>query len=535
MHVWKLFERESGDPMFDQGWKSHGPHRQSERNNPMMNEHGKSDSVIVAKKSANKNGLADSTLAEQMEPSALTEGNKRQGNTCQTQGWESVQNSLRLVHQKAKENKKTRFTALMHHICNIETLRFAFSKIKRDAAPGVDQQTWAAYRDELEGNLQNLSDRLKRSAYRAKTVRRVYIPKPNGKQRPLGVTALEDKIVQRATVEVLNAIYEADFVGFSYGFRPKRSQHKALDALYAGILTRKVNWVLDADIRDFFSSISHEWLVKFIEHRIADKRVVRLIQKWLAAGVLEDGQVTYETEGAPQGGSASPLMSNVYLHYVYDLWVQQWRQRQAHGDVIVVRYADDTIVGFEHKSDAEQFLHDLKERFTKFGMELHPEKTRLIEFGRFAARDRERRATGKPETFTFLGLTHISGQTRDKKFTVQRKTIKKRLRAKVKEVKLELIKRRHEPIREVGKWLKQVLTGHYQYYGVVGNYQSMDIFRRRICRLWQMTLSRRSQKGGITWERMNTIVSRWLPKPRICHPHPMEHFGVRTRGKSPVR
>jgi len=350
------------------------------------------------------------------------------------------------------------------------------------------------------------------------------------------VTTLEDKIVQRATVEVLNAIYEADFVGFSYGFRPKRSQHNALDALYVGILTRKVNWVLDADIRDFFTSISHEWLIRFIEHRIADKRVVRLLQKWLNAGVLEDGKVSYQSEGTPQGGSASPLMSNVYLHYVYDLWVQQWRQRQAHGDVIVVRYADDTIVGFEHKSDAEQFLCDLKERFRKFGMELHPEKTRLIEFGRFAARDRERRGTGKPETFMFLGFTHISGKTRDKKFTVQRKTIKKRLRMKVQQIKTELTIRMHEPIRDVGKWLTSVLTGHYQYYGVIGNYGALDNFRRQICSHWCKTLSRRSQKGDITWERMDAIASRWLPKPRIYHDqHPMKTFGVRTQGRSPVR
>ena len=332
-HVWKFFERESGEPMFDQGKKSQGPHWESERNNPMMNGHGQSDNVIVAKKFANNSGLINSTLAEQMEPSTLTEGNKRRGNTCQTQGWESVQNSLRLVHQKAKEDKKIRFTALMHHIYNIDTLRQAYCKIKRYAAPGVDNERWDDYGEELEGNLQDLSDRLKRGAYRAKPVRRAYIPKPDGRKRPLGITTLEDKIVQRATVEVLNAIYEADFVGFSYGFRPRRSQHKALDALYAGVLTRKVNWVLDADIRDYFSSISHEWLVKFIEHRIADKRVVRLIQKWIGAGVLEDGQVTYESEGAPQGGSASPLMSNVYLHYVYDLWVQQWRQRQAHRNV----------------------------------------------------------------------------------------------------------------------------------------------------------------------------------------------------------
>lgn len=308
----------------------------------MMNGHGQSDNVIIAKKSANNNGLTNSTLAEWMEPSTLTERNETQQNTDQTQGWASVQSKLRLVHQRAKEDKKIKFTALMHHIYNVDTLAYAYSRIKRDAAAGVDKETWESYGEELLRNLNDLSERLKRGAYRAKPVRRVYIPKPDGRQRPLGVTTLEDKIVQRATVEVLNAVYEADFVGFSYGFRPGRSQHKALDALYAGILTRKVNWVLDADIRDYFSSINHEWLVKFVEHRIADKRVVRLIRKWLAAGVMEDGKVTYSEEGAPQGGSASPQLSNVYLHYVFDLWIQQWRKKQARGEVIAVRFADDS-------------------------------------------------------------------------------------------------------------------------------------------------------------------------------------------------
>ncbi len=346
-----------------------------------MNEHGKSDNVIVAKKSANNNGLANSTFAEQMEPSTSTKGNEGKQNTLQTQGWESVQSKLQLVHQRAKEDKARRFSALLHHIYNIDALKAAYFKIKKDAASGVDKETWKSYGENLEQNIQSLSERLKRGAYRAKPVRRVYIPKPNGQQRPLGVTALEDKVVQRATVTVLNAVYEADFIGFSYGFRPGRSQHKALDALNVGIETKKVNWVLDADIAEFYGSINHEWLVKFIEHRIADKRVVRLIQKWLTVGVLEDGEVTYDEAGAPQGASASPLLSNVYLHYVYDLWVQQWRQKQARGEVIVVRFADDTVVGFQHKADAERFLKELKERLQKFGLGLHPEKTRLIELG----------------------------------------------------------------------------------------------------------------------------------------------------------
>lgn len=491
-----------------------------------MNGHGQSDDKMVPKKSPNKGG--QKLLAEVMEGSASAERNETQQNTHQTQGWISVQSKLWLVHQRAKEDKKVKFTALMHHIYNVDTLAYAYSRIKRDATAGVDGETWRSYGEELLRNLSDLSERLKRGAYRAKPVRRAYIPKPDGQQRPLGVTALEDKIVQRATVEVLNAVYEADFIGFSYGFRPGRSQHKALDALYAGISTKKVNWVLDADIHDYFSSISHEWLVKFVEHRIADKRVVRLIKKWLNAGVLEDGKITYNEEGAPQGGSASPLMSNVYLHYVFDQWVQQWRKKQARGEVIAVRYGDDTIVGFQHKSDAQRFLQELKERFQKFGLELHPDKTRLIEFGRYAAERREKRGEGKPETFTFLGFTHICGQTKEGKFTVKRHTIKKRMHAKVKAIKAELIKRMHAPIQEVGNWLKSVVTGHYQYYGVIGNYQAIKDFRYLVYWHWQRQLTRRSQKGYVTWERMNRIIDRWLPRPRIYHRNPLMRVGVNT-------
>jgi len=499
----------------------------------MMNEHGQSDDKVVPKKSANKD--RQNLPAERMEGSESTERNETQRNTYQTQGWVSVQSKLRLVHQGAKEDKKVKFTALMHHIYNVDTLAYAYSQIKRDAAAGVDGETWRSYGEELLRNLDDLSGRLKRGAYRAKPVRRAYIPKSDGQQRPLGVTALEDKIVQRATVEVLNAVYEADFIGFSYGFRPGRNQHKALDALDAGIMTRKVSWVLDADIRDYFSSISYEWLVKFVEHRIADKRVVRLIQKWLSAGVLENGKVTYSEKGAPQGGSASPMLANVYLHYVFDLWVQQWRKKQAHGEVIAVRYGDDTIVGFQQHTDAKRFLQELKERFRKFGLELHPDKTRLIEFGRYAAERRKKRGEGKPETFTFLGFTHICGQTKEGKFTVERRTIKKRMHAKVKAIKAELRKRMHTSIEEVGSWLKSILTGHYQYYGVPGNYRAMNDFRYLVYWHWRRQLTRRSQKGYITWERMDHIIDRWLPRPRIHHQYPLERMGVITQGKSLVR
>jgi group II intron reverse transcriptase/maturase len=420
-----------------------------------------------------------------------------------------------------------RFTALLHHIYDPNRLRAAYLALKRDAAAGVDGETWRHYGESLESNLRELSERLKRGAYRAKPVRRAYIPKADGRQRPLGVTALEDKIVQRATVEVLNAIYETDFLGFSYGFRPGRSQHNALDALYVGILTRKVNWVLDLDIRAFFDTIDHGWLVKFVEHRIADRRVVRLIQKWLNAGVLEEGKHLRVEEGTPQGGSASPLLANVYLHYVFDLWVQKWRQTRAEGDVIVVRFADDVVLGFQRRSDAEQFHRELSERFAKFHLELHPEKTRLIEFGPFAAQNRQRRGLGKPETFDFLGFTHICAKKRSNgRFTVRRQTIRKRLRAKLSEVKAELRRRMHRPIREQGAWLRSVVGGHIRYYGVPMNSPALCAFRFQVGWLWLRTLRRRGQRHRLTWERMRQLINRWLPPARICHPYPLRRLGV---------
>ena len=365
----------------------------------MMNGCRKSDRLVVPKKSSNK---PDNVGAEKMEGRGLPKENKKQQNILRTQCREGVLSKLRLIHQKAKVDKKMKFTTLMHHIYNIDTLRLSYLEIKRNAAPGVDQETWKSYGKDLEENLQDLAERLKCGAYRAKPVRRVYIPKADGKLRPLGVTALEDKVVQRAAVMVLNTIYEVDFEGSSYGFRPKRSQHQALDAIYMGISTKKVNYVFDADIRDFFNKINREWLIKFIEHRIADRRVVRLIQKWLNAGILEEGKIIYNEQGTPQGSSASPLLANVFLHYVYDLWVLHWGKHEARGEVFVVRFADDTVVGFQYESDAKKFQEDLKERLLKFGLELHPEKTRLIEFGRFAAENRLKRGEGKPETFTFL-------------------------------------------------------------------------------------------------------------------------------------
>jgi RNA-directed DNA polymerase len=436
--------------------------------------------------------------------------------------------ALTRIRQAARRDRTLRFTALLHHIYHPDRLREAFFRLKRESAPGVDGQTWQGYGELLEANLQDLSGRLKRGAYRAKPVRRAYIPKADGRQRPLGVPVLEDKLVQRATVEVLNAIYETDFLGFSYGFRPRRSQHHALDALYTGLLTRKVNWVLDADIRGFFDAIDHGWLVKFVEHRIADRRVVRLIQKWLKAGVLEDGARTCSDEGTPQGGSASPLLANIYLHYVFDLWVQRWRTTQARGDVIVVRYADDFIVGFQHESEATQFLADLKERFAKFHLALHPDKTRLLAFGRSAAENRRRQGQGKPETFNFLGFTHICGKRSNGRFTVLRQTMRARLQAKLHEVKSELRHRLHDPIPDVGQWLRSVVVGHNRYYGVPMNVPALAAFRYQVGWLWHRTLTRRSQTGRVPWERMRRLIATWLPPARVCHPYPLRRMGVIT-------
>lgn len=489
-----------------------------------MNDCRKSDKSVVPKKFSNK---PDNVGAERMEGRDLPKENKKQQNTIRTQCRESVLNELLLIHHKAKTDKKLKFTALMHHIYNIDMLRLSYLEIKRNAAPGIDQETWATYGRELEMNLQTLSEKLKRGSYKAKAVRRVYIPKPDGKQRPLGVTAIEDKIVQRATVAVLNSIYEADFLGFSYGFRPKHNQHLALDALYVELITKKVNYVFDADIKDFFNKINREWLIKFIEHRIADKRVVRLIQKWLNAGILEEGKIIYNEQGTPQGSSISPLLANVFMHYIYDLWIQQWRKQKGRGTVIVVRFADDTVVGFQYESDAKQFQNELKKRLLKFGLELHPEKTRLIEFGRFAAENRKKRDEGKPETFTFLGFTHICGKTKKTgKFTIWRHTIKKKMQTKLREIKDEIKKRMHRPIQEVGQWLKAVVMGHCKYYGIPGNYEAMNDFRHKIGQKWKQSLKRRSQKGNITWKKMSELLDRWLPQPQIYHKYPSERLGV---------
>jgi RNA-directed DNA polymerase len=481
-----------------------------------------------------RTGGSPRPTAERAEERRQAEGNADRKTRPGHGAGDGVFSARDRIRRAAKADKGRRFTALLHHVYNIDSLRGAYYGLKRDAAPGIDGETWHAYGEQLENNLADLSARLARGAYRAKPVRRVLIPKPDGRQRPLGVTALEDKIVQRALVTVLNCIYEEDFLGFSYGFRPGRSQHQALDALCVGIKKRKVSWVLDADIRGYFDAISHEWLVKFLEHRIADRRVVRLIQKWLKAGVLEDKEWRPSEEGTPQGGCISPLLANVYLHYVFDLWVQDWRKR-AKGDVVVVRFADDIIVGLQTQWEARQFLDDLRERFAAFGLELHPEKTRLIEFGRFAADNTKRKGRGKPETFNFLGFTHSCGKTREGWFEIVRQTMRKRLRAKLLDVKQALRRRWHDPVPEVGKWLASVIRGHAQYYGVPLNSRALQSFRHQVIWLWQRALSRRSQKGRVTWDRMWRIARRWIPRVHITQPWPTARLFLQTGGRSPVQ
>jgi group II intron reverse transcriptase/maturase len=431
------------------------------------------------------------------------------------------------VREVASRDKEARFTALLHHV-SLGRLRAAYWAIRPQAAPGVDGVTWAAYGQDLEANLLDLHGRVQSGRYRAKPSRRVYIPKADGRMRPLGVASLEDKVVQRAVVEVLNAVYEVDFRGFSYGFRPGRGPHDALDALAVGIEQKRVNWVLDADIRDFFGQLDRGWLRRFLEHRIADKRVLRLIDKWLAAGVVEDGEWTATQEGSAQGASVSPLLANLYLHHVYDLWVGWWRRHRARGDVITVRFADDFIVGFEHEEDARRFLVELRERFARFGLELHPDKTRLIEFGRHAVRRRRERGLGKPETFDFLGFTHICAKSRSGRFWLRRITISKRMRAKLREVNDQLKRRRHQPIPEQGRWLASVVRGHAAYYAVPGNTDAVSTFRYQVTRQWHAALRRRSQRTRLTWERMGRIATRWIPKVRVMHPFPAARFAART-------
>lgn len=496
-----------------------------------MHDRGKSDGPVVPESPSNNAlGGAAEMVEERGSAKGNTAGETRPGHSAGL----SVSSELDRVRQVALKDKDVRFTALLHHM-TVDRLRAAYRAISPKAAPGVDGVTWADYGQDLESNLSDLHARLHRGAFRAKPSRRVFIPKADGRLRPLGIASLEDKIVQRALVEVLNAVYETDFLGFSYGFRPGRSPHDALDALATGIERRKVSWVLDADIRGFYDTIDHEWLLKFIEHRIADKRVLRLIKKWLAAGVIEKGSWAEFEDGVPQGASVSPLLANVYLHYVFDLWAHQWRARHARGEVTIGRFADDAVVGFQYRDDAERFWADLRARLAEFSLELNAEKTRLIEFGRFAASTRKERGLGKPETFTFLGFTHICAKDRKGRFKLQRITDSKRLRAKLSEINIKLKRGRHRPIPEQGRWLASVLRGHCNYYAVPDNGKAISTFRYQIVRYWLKALRRRSQRSKMTWARMHRLETRWLPTVRVLHPWPNARFDARTQGRSPVR
>jgi RNA-directed DNA polymerase len=487
-----------------------------------MHERGKSDRPVVPANPPNK-----ATAAEVGEERGRAKGNTDSKTHPGHSAGQDASSALGRVREVARRDKNARFTALLHHV-TLSRLREAYWAISPKAAPGVDGVTWAEYGQALESNLQDLHERVQSGRYRATPSRRAYIPKADGRLRPLGIASLEDKIVQRAVVEVLNAVYEVDFRGFSYGFRPGRGPHDALGALATGIYQKRVDWVLDADIQNFFGQIDHLWLRRFVEHRIADQRVWRLIGKWLAAGVIEDGQWSACEEGSPQGASISPLLANLYLHHVFDLWVDWWRRTQARGDVIVVRFADDFIVGFQREEDARRFLAELRERLATFGLQLHPDKTRLIEFGRYAARNRRRRELGKPDTFDFLGFTHICAASQKGTFWIKRITIAKRMRTKLKEVNDQLKRRRHQPIPMQGRWLRSVVQGHLAYYAVPGNTDAVSAFQYHATRHWFKALRRRSQRDRITWQRMNRIATRWLPKVRVMQPFPEVRFAART-------
>jgi len=504
--------------------KAAGPWREGEEPKPLMHDREKSDPAIVAKKPANKVGQP---TAELVERRAGTEGNVGQRRTRRTQGRVSASQALDRIRTAARQRKKERFTALFHHLTH-DALREAFYALRRKAAPGVDGVKWEDYEADLDRNLTDLHKRVHQGAYKPQPARRQYIPKADGRKRPLAIAALEDKIVQRAVATILEAIFEEDFLNFSYGFRPGRGQHDALDALHVGINSQKVNFILDADIRSFFDTVNREWLNRFLNHRIGDARITRLIVKWLTAGVLEDETITVSDTGTGQGAVISPLLANIYLHYVFDLWIERWIRREARGEMIAVRYADDIVIGFQYETDAKRFLELMHARFGEFSLALHPEKTRLIEFGRFAAVNRKRRGLGKPETFTFLGFTFICSTTRQGSFQLKRKTRADRMQAKLKEVGEELRRRMHWPIPELGKWLRQVVTGFFAYHAVPTNWHALAAFRYHITVLWKRTLERRSHKAGILWERMMQLVDDWLPQPKILHPWPDRRYAVRN-------
>jgi group II intron reverse transcriptase/maturase len=487
-------------------------------NEPDGNRGGKSDDGVLPKKQPNA-----AQAAEAVEGRPSTKRNTVRAAAVRTQSRVAASSDLQRVREAARRDKKARFTALLHHI-TVQRLRESFYALKRDAAPGVDGVVWKEYLQELDSRLGALHTAVHRGSYRAQPVRRTYIPKTDGTERPLGVASLEDKIIQHAVVTVLNAIYESDFVGISYGFRPGRSQHDALDAVAVAIEKRKINWVVDADFRKFFDTIDPRWLRRFVAHRIGDQRLLRLIDKWLTAGVMEDGQVTQPERGTPQGSVISPLLANIYLHFVFDLWALQWRRRTVRGDMVMVRYADDTFLGFEHREEAERFLAELRERVAQFGLSLHPEKTRLIAFGRHANAWCRRQGQRRAQTFDFLGFTHICGITRGKGwFQLRRVTMAKRMHAKLAEIKQQLRRRLHGRMREVGAWLHKVLQGFYNYHAVPGNLRRLWSMRYRLLHAWWRILGRRSQLR-MSWDRYFSRVRTWLPEPRVLHPYPDARF-----------
>lgn len=511
-----------------------GPGRlgKAEANKPSMNVREKSHRPIVPEKHPNK--PSRELGAEGVEERGLAKGNTGETTAPSVQDEESAPTGLERVRRAAKRKGGEKFTSLLHHV-TLKLLEESYYALKRNAAPGVDGVTWKQYEEDLTTRIGDLHERVHRGNYRALPSRRTYIPKADGRQRPLGIAALEDKIVQQAVVTILNQIYEEEFIGFSYGFRPGRSQHDALDALWVGITEKRVDWVLDADIQGFFDNIPHEELMELIEQQIADRRVLRLIKKWLKAGVAEDGEWTGTTVGTPQGAVISPLLANIYLHYVLDNWAHEWRNREARGDVIVVRYADDFVVGFQKRDEAERFQESLKARMEEYGLTLHPTKTRLIEFGRYAMERRRKRGEGKPETFDFLGFTHSCGKTRRGRFIIKRQTMMKRMRAKLQAIKAGLRERMHHKITETGRWLRAVVQGYLNYHAIPGNGQMMRTFCKEAKRLWLAATRRRSQKHRMPWSRFGKIANRWIPRPRNLHPYPNARFYARTQGRNRMR
>lgn len=495
---------------------------------PDVHADEKSDACVLPMNDPNKGAASKPVPAEDLEGRQAAKRNAEQPPAPRTQRRTRASMGLDGVREAARANKVTgkevRFTALMHHITP-QLLIDSFMKLKKSAAAGVDGVTWRDYEEGLVERIRRLWEAVQSGRYRALPSRRVYIPKADGRQRPLGIAALEDKIIQQAVVTVLTPIYEADFLGFSYGFRPGRNQHQALDALWVGIHWKRVNWVLDADIQAFFDTVDHDWMMRFLEHRIADRRVLRLIRKWLTAGVVENGYKTDALVGTPQGAVISPLLANIYLHYVFDLWVQRWRRRDANGDVIVVRYADDSVAGFERKADVHRFLEAFKERLANFGLALNEEKTRVLEFGRFAIQHSTQRGRPRPQTFDFLGFTHICAtKWANGRFTVKRLTSSKRMRATLKALRQTLNRRKHEPIPVIGQWLRRVVQGYFNYHAVPGNDRRLSAFRKDVARAWLHALRRRGQHGRMPWARFRRIVARYLPLVRVRHPYPSERF-----------